>query len=130
MSKANNFQTYDLKTNGISKKDFKSLDDNEQNDYVLHGSYFKGNNIMTRRDMGNYFAGDVFRNVGISNMGMNSTFGALQNNGNQMGSFSDYVKLGSMSFVNQGSQFFLGSNPLYMEQQQSYDLQNAGYYGY
>jgi RHS repeat-associated protein len=134
-SNAGNGQIYDLKMNGFDRT---STEAGAQTNYVYQASFFMPGFIMTRRDVGNYFAGTAARMFGLSEIAMLSGFGAYQANGNQQGfkflgmAILNYIDQFIMDKTINNSPFLNGSpngntTPLFHDDPASEELQRAGY---
>lgn len=129
---AGNGAVYDIKSQGF---DWANASAKERLDYAYQASYVDDKIIMTKRDIGNFFAGRASLMLGLKESVMHSGYGAFQGNGNKTGLLF-YIK----AALNQLDQFIMGEaingsplrgqyqfRPLWSDDIGSEDLQRAGY---
>ncbi|MFX1708998.1 DUF6443 domain-containing protein [Chitinophaga sp. CC14] len=133
MRNAGNGQVYDIKSWGI---EWAKATPSERENYVYQASFAAPGIIMTRRDVGNYFAGMASNMMGLSRNMMHSGFGAFQQSNNKMSAPFIFRTLGNFLFQSIGS---LGNalvpsgapdlpvSPKWADDRGSEDLQNAGF---
>jgi hypothetical protein len=133
MRNAGNGQVYDIKSWGI---DWTKASPAQQQNHVYQASFVAPGIIMTRRDVGNYFAGMASNMMGLTRNMMHSGFGAFQQSQNQMSMPFIFRTIGNFIFQSIGS---IGNtlvpsgaadvplSPVFADDPGSEDLQNAGY---